>query len=281
MSDERKNGPSISDEQLLAYADGKASGEERAALDAALTGDPALQARLGALRSGDRPFRESFDHLLDSAPRDRLQALLADAEATAAPTPGSAGGTGPTKGAAAGWFRPAAFAASLLLAVGLGYLGGLLPSNGDRSSTMATLAAEDAWRLAVAEYQVLYTRETLAGLRDDRTQQQSALRRVGDTLGLALSADAVTVPELDYKRAQILRFEDQPLAQLAYLHDDRTPVAFCITRTDQPDDDPRAERLKELNVVHWIKDGFAFMIIGDLPDDLLDRIGRRLADSMG
>ena len=287
MSDQNDQGPKmagqqISDETLLAYLDGALPAEERAAIDEVLRHAPAVRERLDLLRAGDRPFRESFDHLLQGAPNDRLQELLASAEASlppagqtpAAQTPANDSGPAP-------WLKSGALVACLLLAVGLGYLGGTVPGGSDTSAVTATLDPEDAWRLAVAEYQVLYTRETLANLDDSPPAQQAGLDRVGTHLGLALPPDSIQVADLEFKRAQILRFGDQPLAQLAYLHADRIPIAFCITGSQQPDQAPQAERLKGLNVVHWVKDGFAYMVIGDLPDDQLGRIGQHLSEEVG
>ena len=279
--------PDLSDERLVTYLDGSLVAEDRAALEAALAKDKAAREQLELLRDGDRAFRDSFDDLLSAAPADRLQDLLAKAEAMATHrrgTPADGGGGGRK------WLQPAALAASLLLAVAVGYLAGRASGDGSRvaaqeSQAGRTPASEpsrhEAWRQAVADYQVLYTRETLAGLGADRGQQDDGLARVGAQLGLELAPNAVMAPELDYKRAQVLEFGDQPLAQLAYLHEDEIPVAFCITRLDQADQAPRAERLQGLNVVHWIKDGFAFMVIGDAPEDLLDKIGRGLADRVG
>ena len=280
--------PNLSNERLVTYLDGSLVAEDRAALEAALAKDKAAREQLELLRDGDRAFRDSFDDLLSAAPADRLQDLLAKAEAMAAHRRGTpANDSGGRK-----WVQPAALAASLLLAVAVGYLAGRTSGGGDGSRVAAqesqegwTPASEPskhaAWRQAVADYQVLYTRETLAGLGADRGQQDAGLARVGTQLGLELAPNAVMAPELDYKRAQILEFGDQPLAQLAYLHEDEIPVAFCITRLDQVDQAPRAERLQGLNVVHWIKDGFAFMVIGDAPEDLLDKIGRGLAERVG
>ena len=292
MSETPKNAsdpsPDLSDERLVTYLDGSLVAEDRAALEAALAKDKAAREQLELLRDGDRAFRDSFDDLLSAAPADRLRDLLAKAEAMATHRRGTpADGGGGRK-----WLQPAALAASLLLAVAVGYLAGRASGDGDGSRVAAqeseagrTPASEpsrhEAWRQAVADYQVLYTRETLAGLGADRGRQDDGLARVGAQLGLELAPNAVMAPELDYKRAQVLEFGDQPLAQLAYLHEDEIPVAFCITRLDQADQAPRAERLQGLNVVHWIKDGFAFMVIGDAPEDLLDKIGRGLADRVG
>ena len=279
MSDQSDDAKTISDGDLVAYLDGELEGGARVAVETAVAADESLRARLETLRAGDRPFRAGFDALLDSAPTQRLQDILATAEvgvaqATASPV---------DDGAAARWRRPAALAASLLLAVGIGYLAGQIPGGGGPSAPTETARSDPAgaWRLAVAEYQALYTRETLANLTGSRDQQEAGLKRVGAALGLTLPVERITVPELDYKRAQILRFDDQPLAQLAYLHAGEIPVAFCITRSDHQDQARQSEQLKGLNVVHWIKDGFAFMVIGALPEGLLDRIGRRLADGVG
>jgi anti-sigma factor RsiW len=51
----------LSDDDVHAYADGKLPEERRARLAAAIERDPALAARVGAIRKQNVELREAFD----------------------------------------------------------------------------------------------------------------------------------------------------------------------------------------------------------------------------
>ncbi|MEX0281133.1 MAG: hypothetical protein AB3N13_08080, partial [Arenibacterium sp.] len=59
---------------------------------------------------------------------------------------------------------------------------------------------------------------------------------------------------------------DQPLIQLAYAGQNDLPFALCITRVDEATYAPTAEKLAGLAAVHWVEDGYGYLIIGG--DDL-------------
>lgn len=117
----------ITDEQLMAYADGELPAAERAAVEAALATDPALAARVEAYRAGRRLLKQRFAGVAEEPVPQRLLDLLQAAPAndrvvplrprTAAP-PAAPRRTRPV------W--PMALAASLLLALGLAGGGWLL-----------------------------------------------------------------------------------------------------------------------------------------------------------
>ena len=71
------------DALLVAYLDGALKPEARQDLEHRLATDASLRARLGVLAEGGRQIRSSFDSLLESAPRARLDAIFAAALAKA------------------------------------------------------------------------------------------------------------------------------------------------------------------------------------------------------
>ena len=259
------------DFELLAYADSVLSPPEREALEARLTADPGLKARLTQLGSGGRPFGEAYDVLLRNAPRERLGAALDRARASFA-----AAEAAKRRTAARRWLQPVAAALTIFLAggaVGLG-VGHFVVNTGtgDESGT-----ANGGWRAAVAEYLTLYTRDTLANLPDDRSQRETELKSVGDKLALPLSVDSVALDGLRLKRSQLYNLDGQPLAQIAYLAPDDGPVAFCIIGKDEGDRGPSFEERQGKNIVYWSKAGHAFMLIGNLPRATLETLAASLA----
>ena len=61
------------------------------------------------------------------------------------------------------------------------------------------------------------------------------LTAIGGALALDLSPEKLALPNAALKRADLFRFKDKPLVQLAYLTADSGPVAFCIIANGRPD----------------------------------------------
>ena len=132
------------------------------------------------------------------------------------------------------------------------------------------------WRAVVAEYISLYTPDTLAGPVPPLDVQSAQLALLDGKLGLALSPEKVALPGVDFKRAQLLEYDEKPLAQIAYLDPETGPMALCIVRSNGGEKPPDIEGRKGMNIVYWSNDTHAFMLIGHAP---VDRI-QEIADSV-
>lgn len=230
----------ITDEILTAYLDQTLDPDKTAQVRTALDADPDLQARLAALDVPMDALQQGFDAVLRAAPALDLQ------DNTHAKRP------------AFGW------AAVLVLGAVVG-------------AAMATLLQTERtpdWRLAVADYQVLYVPQTLAMPAPEPDLRQAQLTSVSDTLGRDLGL-ADDVPTLSFRRAQVLGFEGAPLIQIAYLSDDGQPFALCVTLVDAADTPPQTEILSGLASAHWVSGGMGFMIIGGTD---LDHVSGLAAD---
>ncbi|MEX3016519.1 hypothetical protein [Gymnodinialimonas hymeniacidonis] len=176
------------DARLIALLDGALPEAEAQALRAEIADDPSLQARLKALDVDFSGLGVEAAGVLASAPK---------MPAIAAP-----------RGSLAGL----AMAASVALAL---VLGGVLIGS--------RLGGGEDWRDFAAAYHLLYQPETLAA----PLQGDGGVAHVSEALGQDLSALA-DVEGLDFRRAQILGWEDQALIQFAYLDANGRPVAVCI-----------------------------------------------------
>lgn len=120
--------PTISNEQLMAYADGELAPAERAAVDAALAADPALAARLAQHRALRAQLQQAFDTELDEPVPERLQQALRPATPRIAPVISLAERRAAAEAAAApraargGWAWWGGLAASVALGVLVGRL---------------------------------------------------------------------------------------------------------------------------------------------------------------
>jgi anti-sigma factor RsiW len=60
---------------LVAYLDGELEPEVHDEVERMLGTDPSLRTRLAAIAEGNRSIHSAYNALLESAPRDRLQAI--------------------------------------------------------------------------------------------------------------------------------------------------------------------------------------------------------------
>ncbi len=271
---DHENPIGITDEMLVAYLDGQASAEEAAAIEEKLTSDVDISARLALLDAGSRPFREAFDLMLEAAPAHKLQEQLEEARNSVPSLE--------IENSSAGGYRGWAMAACLVLAVGLGFaVGDRYSQSSDPVIAKAPAAKAKGWRQVVADYHALYSKETLEDAGGDVQSQDQRLAAASKLLSIELKRDQLAVAGLDYKRTQILRFKKKPLAQMAYLYDGKIPVAFCILPSGKPAHGPKQEVRNGMQVVHWIKGGFGFMLIGKVPAEGLNKIAKTLEGRFG
>lgn len=243
---------SFTDEELVGYLDGQIEPTRWNEIDTALAQDQALAARLAALEIDNGKLIAAFDTVTLAAPVDRLRARLST--------------QAPRRSPRQRLPRWAAIAAALIAGVALGYVAGA-----------SNLVRAKDWRVAVADYQALYTRATLAAITEDRARQQPEVADVAEKLGLPVAFDALQIPGLAFKRAQLLAFEGRPIAQFAYLDAQGHPVAFCVTATGKGDSAMEAETFGALHALSWSKNGFGFIVIGAIEAEALKDAAKLLA----
>jgi hypothetical protein len=160
----------ISEEMLMAYADGELDAATRASVEAAMREDPEIGKRIARHRALREAMRGAFSAALDEPVPDRL---IAAARGQTVTPKGSVVDLSPARvaarqrvSAAPRRWQPAAMAASLLLGLGLGFLawhgsggaliqpgaGGWLIARGALAEALSTQLSDDrsADRVAVA-----------------------------------------------------------------------------------------------------------------------------------
>ncbi len=231
----------ITDETLTAFLDGALPEDEAQAIAAAVDTDPDLAARIEALEFDADALRAGMAALLDEAPDMPPLADAAQAE-DQSPWPRRVAGL-------------AALAATLVVGVVLG--GALQPGP----------TAPD-WRVYVASYQALYVTETLPGAAPDTATRNAQLARAGDRLDLDLQR-LPDVDGLDFRRAQVLGYENQPLIQIAFLGPEGRPVALCIIAHAGGAADVTQDRAEGMEAAAWSDDTHAYYLIGGDDPDLI------------
>jgi anti-sigma factor RsiW len=250
------------DRKLTAYLDGEFDAAERAALEARLGADPALRARLEALRAAADRTRAAFAALLETAPvadmRMRLNAALAGSPARAAPP----------------WRRSVAAIAAAAIVAFVAGLGAGRWSAGSGGG----LAERDDWRQAVVEYMALYTPESFGEAVSPQLGDE--LASLSRRLEAPLDVDRLKVGDLSPRRAELLQYDGAPLGQIGYL-DGATPVAFCILGDGEADAPLASSSRDGFAVASWAQGGRGYMLIGKIPVERLTALARSLKEKTG
>jgi anti-sigma factor RsiW len=244
----------ITDEELIAYLDDLLNPARRREIGMALESDENLQRRLAALFIDKDAIKAAFDTIAKTAPVQDMQQRLDEGW-----EPFKQGGLSSSR-----WSR---IAAAFVLGIGLGYTG----------SVGVYKSRDQTWHEAVAGYQVLYVTGTLASLPADMESQRNDIAAVSAKLGLSITLEALRVPGLGFKRAQLLQFKGRPLAQFAYLDTDDVPVAFCATYTGDADSPVKTGRFHDLPAAFWSRGGYGFIVIGAARIEELQRTASVLA----
>lgn len=248
-----------SDTTLVAFLDGELNAADAARIEALREREPAIAERLAFLDQGCAALPEGFAPLLDAAPLAQLQAMLGSLPAAAAARP-----------MAGQWSRR-----RLLAGAAACLVAGALGDRAWRSRESANWVANGSWRGAVAQYMALYTPDTLDGLDASASSQAPQLARVGEQLGLPLTPARIHLPGADLRRAQVLRYDADLVAQLVYLDQRYGPLALCFARSSATPEPPAEEQRNGLNVLYWSDGQHAWMLAGRNPMvDLRDKQGQ-------
>jgi anti-sigma factor RsiW len=254
----------LDDTLLMAYVDGELPEQERAAVDAAVARSAELAERLAAMQESVLPYRAAFERqVLPPVPpglRERIEQISA-----------SAVGPGPTRRRPYWLALAASFAAGAMLCA-------MLPLLPTQAPMMSHRASVSPWIQAVADYQVLYSRETLTNVREDHSLSEKIVSNLRDSDGMSVSVPDLHGAGLTFKRVLRLSFHQQPVVQMVYMPDRGEPIALCVTREPGPDVAPQAQRIGEMNVVVWRRGHLGYALLGKETQSELIALGRRVAD---
>ncbi|MBO9406874.1 hypothetical protein J7399_05515 [Shimia sp. R9_1] len=239
----------FSDEELVAYLDGESEFAAVDQIESALQDDAALNKRLDALRIDIGALQDSFELLQPSA--EAIAALPVGPKA-------------PVK-------RPVfavGMAACIALAVGFGL------------GSWSTNQSPSGWVEYVAAYQALYTHATLDHISQSPEQLREELGRVSAAVGKDIALEQLTaLPDVEYKRGQVLSFEGRPLIQLAFATPSGVPIALCIIRSEdvaKTEEAMATMRLEGLSSAVWSDGVHEYVLIGGKEDGLVRRMGQAL-----
>lgn len=256
MSDQR----TFTNEELTGYLDGEIPADLAERIRMAATQDTQLARRIDHLGLDTDQIKHAVDTLLDDAPA--LPEILSDRLSDQAPRPSVGATKAPIRNL---------IAASLIFLLLGGALGSHLSSN--RAET---------WQDFAATYHALYVNSTLAHVNRTQSTEMAELQRVSDALGKQLNLNLVSdVDRLDYKRAQVLGFEGQPIVHLAFLSKIGAPVALCIKRVGHPSKSAvHTTEMRGMSAVTWSKGNYEFLLVGGRDAELLTKAATKFAERL-
>lgn len=242
-----------SDAVLTALIDGQLSPQEEAALLHQMDENPAISERVEFLSRASLNFQAAFQPLLDEAPLQKLQAQLDAIPPRKAP---------PHLRKSANWNEGRRGFIGLLAA---SVVAGVFA---DRVWLAAT-ADEDhdaddsaAWRGVVAQYMALYTPDTLGSNQPGEEQQQAQLSALNSQLGLDLTPQKIAMPNIEFRRTQILAYDSKPLAQILFADPQGRPMALCILRNKTAPHGIAIEKRHSMNIAWWATRDYQALLIG-------------------
>jgi anti-sigma factor RsiW len=98
-------------------------------------------------------------------------------------------------------------------------------------------------------------------------------QQVSETLQTPFSVPSLESQGMQFRRAQWLAIDEQPLLQLAYLPDNGKPLAVCVLKKDIAEDKPAEYgETGGMQYVHWQRGEHAVVIVGTVSPDRLQDI---------
>jgi anti-sigma factor RsiW len=251
----------IDDAELLAYVDGELSPQRRSAIETAIAASPELAERLASLQASALPYAAAFEaQALPPVPPQLSAHLAALTSHSLRPKPRR--NWLPLVGA----FAAGALCCTLALKL---LSGGGLP--------MPSVAQVPSWINAVADYQQLYSRATLAHVTEDPRLSDRVISDLRSNDGMTVRVPDLRSAGLTFKRVQRLSFRQRAVVQMVYLPAQGEPVALCVIADIRPDEAPRVQQLGELTGVAWRHNNLGYVLLGKVPAAALLSLGRQLA----
>jgi anti-sigma factor RsiW len=255
---------SIDDTVLMAYVDGELSAERRAEVEAAVAHSRELADRLAAMRASALPYGAAFARQALPPVPEALTRRVAELTRSSA--------NAPPQLQRRTWPRlAAAFLVGALVA------GSALQLSRHDSASMELTAAATPWVKAVADYQVLYTRETVASVNEDHALSEKIIGELQSADHLEVAIPDLRGAGLTFKRVQRLSYNNQAVVQIVYLPEKGGPVALCLTRDGRADEAPRSQEIGGMHTVAWRHNQVGYVLLAKDAQVDLAELGKSIA----
>ena len=122
----------------------------------------------------------------------------------------------------------------------------------------------------------MLSRESVeVGLESEGNQDLVAFQ-VAQAVGPAVKLPNLEAQGLKFMRAQLLHFDDKPLAQMLYLAVHKDPLALYAMRGGGGDSKPVFKQEGAIGTVSWRDDGISYLLAGEDDEAALVRLAEKI-----
>lgn len=258
----------LSDDLLVAYVDGQLARDQSRAVKRVLDQDIVAAQRAESLRAAHDRLEWVFEALLE----DERALLMGDLDESAMPAPRTPG-LGERILARGTETIAAGAVAILLLGLGVGYaVWGSKPLQ--PVTNLAAPVEVPAWQEDVARAQALMSRESLEVGLDSQGNTDFVRFQLAKLLGTDVVIPDFSARGFAFARAQLLRRQAQPLAQLAYLPERGMPLALYLRPGAGADRAPEIRAVAGLVTASWTVGGMAYLLAGHTTESDIGALAR-------
>lgn len=245
----------LSDDDVHAYADGKLPEERKVILAAALEREPALAARVAAIRRQNVDLRDAFDSwLAEPLPRQ----LIAAAQPPR--------GRKPTR---SGWTMAAlASAAALVIGVGLGWMG--------RGEVLQAEGTPTTFPRQAALTHALYATDVNRPVEIWASEEDRLVRWLSKRLNFPLHAPNLHAMGYDLVGGRLVAGNQRPAALFMYENADKQRISLLVRKDNERTSESAFRYALEdgIGVFYWIDDSCGYALSGRLDKSQLLAIAR-------
>lgn len=255
----------VDDSLLMSYVDGELSPEQRAEIEAAIAHSDELASRAAALQASVLPYRAAYDRQTVPPVPESLTRRIDELVSVSARQEHSAPRS--RRRFPMQWAAAAFVAGAICSGVLTGYFSGVNPLK----------PGVDPWVQSVADYQVLYGRDTVANLREDKANTEQVMADIHQRDGMPVDVPDLRQAGLKFKRVQRLNYHDRPLIQMVYLPERGDPVALCVIEENEGDAPVRSSQVGDMKTVTWRANRLAYVLLAKTPSIDLQAVGNSIA----
>ena len=246
----------LSDELLVAYVDGQLARKQTSAVDKVLQHDDVIARRVDALRDAHGRLEAAFEAILAGE----------EADAEAKPVP-----RGPGLFIAWDTLARAGLAAAGIVAALVLILAGYGWPLAMPEFARRTFSAADPeyvgslprdWHEEAARAQALLSRASLEVGVDSQGNRDLIAFQLAQAIEPNLTPPDLAPQGFRFARAQLLRFGEEPLAQLLYLGTSGAPLAL-YAKKGEGTAPPRFRAYGGISGVAWSGEGIAYLLAGE------------------
>jgi anti-sigma factor RsiW len=259
----------LSDELLVAYVDGQLARNQSRAVEKVLEQDDVIARRVHALKNAHSRIEAAFE------------AILAGEEAIVEP-PRDPPGPGifiTWRNAAKIGLAGEGLVAALVLAIaGYGWPLVLPDFAGNRTGVAEvewTGSLPTTWQDDVARAQTLLGRETLSVSPESQSNRDLMGFQLAQAVGAGLKIPDLASEGFRFKRAELLRAGDEPVAQLLYLGASGAPLAL-YAKKGEGRAEPVFKSYGAIGGAEWAEDGIIYLLAGELDAGRLTKLAETI-----